>query len=308
MEKNWQELTFREKLAANPSSLCLGLDLHTLGIESGYQGDQLPWASYIYSVMERLNERKIPIGAIKPNLGFYERMNRPRGFEKHFKGFTELDFILNQVNEGQNLLTNTVTIGDAKRGDIGKSSENYAKDILHNWDFDAITVSPYMGDDSVLPFLKDQTKGAYVLCLTSNPGSNRLQTKPMGVSGFPLYLHVAEWLTELTSQFPNVGAVVGISDRPESVFHFQNVIAQFADTPVPLLIPGAGTQGGSVPEIIRILRRYNYPMHLVRINSSSGLTHPWDANNIPVSQDVAADLCVAKIIKTNDEIEHAKAA
>ena len=307
MEKNWKELSFREKLAASPSSLCLGMDMHPVETAKG----PLEWGCYMYAVMARLAGQKIPIGAIKPNLGFYEAMNKPRDYDKHFRGFDELEFILKQVNGthgGHELLMNTITIGDAKRGDIGKSSENYAKDILHNWDFDAITVSPYMGDDSVLPFLKDQTKGAYVLCLTSNPGSNRLQTKPMGVSGFPLYLHVAEWLTELTSQFPNVGAVVGISDRPESVFHFQNVIAQFADTPVPLLIPGAGTQGGSVPEIIRILRRYNYPMHLVRINSSSGLTHPWDANNIPVSQDVAADLCVAKIIKTNDEIEHAKAA
>ncbi len=305
MNKNWKELTFREKLQANTSSLCLGLDLHTLGNESGYQGNRLPWASYIYSVMERLNERKIPIGAIKPNLGFYERMNRPRGFEKHFKGFAELDFILNQVNEGQNLLTNTVTIGDAKRGDIGKSSTNYANDILNGWDFDAITVHPYMGDDSVLPFLQDPTKGAYVLCLTSNPGSNRLQTKPMGLSGFPLYLHVAEWITELTSQYPNVGAVVGISDRPESVFHFKNVIAQFADNPVPLLIPGAGKQGGSVPEVVRILRKYNYPMHLVLINSSSGLT---GTDIIYENLDEAADACVNRIVYMYAEIERAKIA
>lgn len=303
MNKKWKELTFREKLAASSSSLCLGMDMHPVETARG----PLDWESYMYAVMARLAGQKIPIGAIKPNMGFYETMNNPRDYDKHFRGFDVLDFILKQVNGthgGHELLMNTITIGDAKRGDIGKSSENYAKDILHNWDFDAITVSPYMGDDSVLPFLQDPTKGAYVLCLTSNAGSNRLQTK-MIRPGFPLFMVVGEWIQELAETYPNVGAVVGVSDLQDALYHFENCIQLLAKKPVPLLIPGAGTQGGSVPEIIRILRRYNYPMHLVRVNSSSGLTAP---KIIHADQDEAADATVERIITMNNEIERAKAA
>jgi orotidine-5'-phosphate decarboxylase len=165
----------------------------------------------------------------KPNIAFYECMG----------------------NQGWDLLAQTIEyigkdhliIADAKRGDIGNTSSQYAKTFFETYPCDAITVAPYMGSDSVKPFLEFQDKWTIVLGLTSNPGSLDFQTT-LSQQGVPLYAEViskvASWGTPENLMF-----VVGAT-RAEMLADIRKIIPDHF-----LLIPGVGAQGGSLDEVVR---------------------------------------------------------
>lgn len=135
-----------------------------------------------------------------------------------------------------------ITIGDAKRGDIGNSSAMYAKVLLELHRFDATTVSPYMGFDSVAPFLARPDRGAFILAVTSNPGARDFQY--LTVRGHPLYETVVRTVRTWNTK-KNCGLVVGAT-RPKEL---QRVRALAPD--LPLLIPGIGAQGGDLESAVR---------------------------------------------------------
>ena len=170
---------------------------------------------------------------------------------------------------------------DSKRGDIAKSSENYAKEAFDAWQADAVTVSPYMGHDSVLPFAYPD-KGVYVLNRTSNPGAVDFQDQTVldkvdEKDLYPLYTAVAHHITAWSSEHPGIGAVVGATSPKEL-----GIIASlYAGRDIPMLIPGVGSQGGSAEEVIAMMKGAGYDLLLARINSSSGLTHPWKKGAAP---------------------------
>jgi orotidine-5'-phosphate decarboxylase len=157
-----------------------------------------------------------------------------------------------------------LTIADAKRGDIGNTASQYAKGLLQELGFDAITVAPYMGRDSVEPFLLPD-KWAVVLALTSNGGADDFQQQRMA-DGRPLYAHVLErvsqWIPTEQRMF-----VVGAT-RPEGLAHVRTLAE---DT--YFLVPGVGAQGGSVPEVLGAAGWKNRPGVGVLINASRSIQY-----------------------------------
>jgi len=137
-----------------------------------------------------------------------------------------------------------LTIADAKRGDIGNSASFYARSVFHDLGYDSVTVSPYMGRDSVEPFLGNVGTCAFVLARTSNPGGNDLQLLPVGEQA--LFEYTAElavsWAEDQTGE---TGLVVGASDI-DSLARLRERMPS-----VPFLVPGVGAQGGSGVDVMR---------------------------------------------------------
>lgn len=205
------------------SLLCIGLDTDSSKIPSSLKKTKNPQFEFNKRIIEATHDL---VCAHKLNLAFYESSN----------GYETIHQTLEFVNK------NIVTIADGKRGDIGNTAEQYAKSIFIDWKFDAATVNPYMGKDSVAPFIKDEKHCAFLLALTSNPGSKDFQY--LDVNGRPLYEHVAakamRWNTK-----KNIGLVVGATHPLE----LKRIRSMAPD--MPLLIPGIGAQQGDLEKTIR---------------------------------------------------------
>ncbi|MBN2282059.1 MAG: orotidine-5'-phosphate decarboxylase [Candidatus Marinimicrobia bacterium] len=164
-------------------------------------------------------------------------------------------------------------VGDAKRGDIGNSSQFYAKALTERLKFDSITLSPYLGSESILPFIEDENKGCFVLCVTSNPSGRELQDHG---GNYPLYLRTAEICASL-NQKGNVGMVMGAT-KPEQLIEVRQ---QFPT--LPFLIPGVGTQGGEIQTAVDVCQKNGAGL----INVSRGILFP-EGQNFPENVIAAA--------------------
>lgn len=273
------------------------------------------------AIFEEMQRQGVHPGAVKPNQGFFSRYDRLSG-ELNLEGSRQLAKLIEAAKQ-----QGYPVILDNKRGDIGPSSENYARELTNVYDADACTISPYMGTDSVEPFLK--ARAAYVLCRTSNPGGKELQNlltiKPEELSQFgfsqglysmgdaiqkiaqvakPLYLRVADKIIEWDALSPgNVGAVVGATNLPELEAIARHFVA--SGKTIPLLIPGVGKQGGSAKEVANILRATGYDLEVVRINQSGDLNYAWEKEGRPLE---FAQASVRALKRLNDEIEYKRAA
>ena len=168
--------------------------------------------------------------AYKFNLAFFEALGA--------RGLDTLQALVELVP------ADLVTIADAKRGDIGNSASFYARAFFERLRFDSVTLSPYMGKDSVLPFLEYEEKGIFLLVRTSNPGALDFQTLRVGDE--PLYMAVAKRAFEWSRSAPGMlGFVVGATDL-DALVRLREV---GPDT--PFLIPGVGAQGGSAREVVQ---------------------------------------------------------
>jgi orotidine-5'-phosphate decarboxylase len=127
---------------------------------------------------------------------------------------------------------------DAKRGDIGATAEQYEREAFERYGADAVTVNPYMGFDSVEPYLERQDRGVIVLCRTSNPGGSDLQF--LNVDGQPLYQHVARQVASKWNRHGQCGLVVGAT-FPQELAEVRAIVGD-----MPLLVPGIGAQGGDI--------------------------------------------------------------
>ena len=221
-------MRFREKLdaavARNQSLLCVGLDP---------QPELMPLKSVASFNRAIIAATQDIVCAYKPNLAFYEALGR--------EGIRALEKTLAYIPP------HIPTIGDAKRGDVGHSARAYAQALFDGLGFDAVTVNPYLGHDSVEPFLAYQEKGVFLLCRTSNPGGADLQGLTVSLPGrgeMPLYQAVAlraqEW-----DRAGNVGLVVGAT-YPEEL----RQVRQLCPT-LPILVPGIGAQGGDLELSLR---------------------------------------------------------
>jgi len=220
----------------NKTLLCFGID----PVKSRMNAETVPFFSEITDAL--LAEHLI--SAIKPNYAYFAA--------EGFGGLFALKEIIDRYRN------KTFVILDAKRGDIGKSSEAYATEAYDFWGADALTISPYMGEDSVRPFLREG-KLSYLLGRTSNPGAKDFQEKKMGKS--PLYEEVfrkaKEWGT---------GLVVGATSNsiPKAV--------ELAGKDTPLLIPGIGAQGGEYDS----LKSLGKNPFIHRVNSSSAIAYAYE--------------------------------
>ncbi len=154
---------------------------------------------------------------------------------------------------------------DSKRGDIGATAENYAREAFERYQADAVTVSPYMGFDSVEPYLAWHDRGVIVLCRTSNPGGSDLQFLRTE-NGDPLYLRVADMVAGKWNTHGQCALVVGAT-FPEEL----SAVRQRVGDDVPLLVPGVGAQGGDIPATVRAGR--NSAGTGMMINSSRAILY-----------------------------------
>ncbi len=205
--------------------------------------------------------------AFKPNLAFYESMGLP--------GLRELEKTIEHI---RNSAPTTIILGDAKRGDIGPSARAYAKAMFQVWGFDAITINAWGGEDTVTPFLDDDSKGVFVWCRGSNPGSADFQDVQITTKDgtMPLYRNMAiscnQWNTN-----GNLGLVAGAT-VPAQLAAIRDVCPS-----MPLLIPGVGAQGGDLEAAVKLGTDIRGRAAL--INSSRGIIY---ASSGPDYADAAA--------------------
>ncbi len=208
------------------SLLCVGLDSDIQRIPKALMNESDPLLVFNREIIQATQDLAV---AFKINIAFYESLGT--------SGWELLEKTLRMIPG------DVLTIADAKRADIGNTSRKYAETFFQTYQFDAITVTPYMGFDSISPFLDFEDKGVFILCLTSNEGSKDFQY--LLVDGEPLYVQVARRAVEWNLTYGNCGLVVGAT-HPEDMEFLRNVA-----TGLPFLIPGIGAQGGDLATAVR---------------------------------------------------------
>jgi orotidine-5'-phosphate decarboxylase len=228
-------MTFIDKLhraeRQNQSLLCVGLDPDPARFPSHLKGDTSRIYDFCAAIVEATADTAI---AFKPQIAY---------FAAH-RAEAQLERLMAHIRR---VAPQVPVILDAKRGDIGSTAEQYAIEAFERYGADAVTLSPFMGFDSVQPYLKYHGKGAFLLCRTSNPGGDDLQNQRLAsVDGQPLmYEHVARLAQGPWNLNGQLGLVVGATYPAE----IQRV-REIAPT-LPLLIPGVGAQGGDAVATVR---------------------------------------------------------
>lgn len=234
-----------EQIKKKKSFLCVGLDSDIAKIPSHLLEEEDPVFAFNKAIVDATAEVAI---AYKPNIAFYEC----RGV----KGWRSLEKTVAYIKENY---PEIFTIADAKRGDIGNTSQMYAKAFLETLDFDAITVAPYMGEDSVTPFLQYEGKWVVLLALTSNKGAFDFQFFEQ--EGERLYERVLRKSQEWGND-RNMMYVVGAT-KADMLEGIRKIVPEHF-----LLVPGVGAQGGSLEEVAK----YGMNNHCgLIVNSSRGI-------------------------------------
>jgi len=231
--------SYREKLeariAATGSRLCVGLDPRPEA-----------HAADLRDFLARVIDETLPYAAAyKPNSAYFEALGA--------RGFAMLESLRAMIPSDVPLVL------DAKRGDIGETQRYYARAAYHVLGADAVTLNPFMGFDTLEPFLSEPGKGVYLLAVTSNPGSSDIERQTLA-DGRPVFSLVEEFAARAAGFPATVGFVVGLTNAAG------DVLSRFGDH--PLLIPGLGAQGGDLavwgaagrpaPDIINVSRGILY--------------------------------------------------
>ena len=241
-----------ENIKRKKSFLCVGLDTDITKIPQHLLKTEDPVFDFNKQVIDATKEFCV---SYKPNMAFYETQGA--------KGWISLEKTIKYINKN---CPDIFSIADAKRGDIGNTSKMYAKAFLETLNFDSITVAPYMGEDSVVPFLEYKNKWVILLALTSNSGSKDFQT--LGIqqptaNNYQLYQQVLE-TSKSWSTPDNMMYVVGAT-KAEMLSDIRKMIPDSF-----LLVPGVGAQGGSLSEVAK------YGMNKqcgLLVNSSRGIIY-----------------------------------
>ena len=249
-----------QQILSKKSYLCVGLDSDLNRIPKHLLKYDDPVFEFNKEIIDATKDVCI---AYKPNLAFYEALGA--------KGWQSLQKTMNYIPEEH------FTIADAKRGDIGNTSGLYAKAFFETFNFDSVTVAPYMGVDSVQPFLAFENKFVILLALTSNKGSKDFQFA-IQENGMPLYEKVMrkamEWGTP-----DNLMFVVGAT-HPESFSEIRAIAEDHF-----LLVPGVGAQGGDLAKISEYGK--NELLGLL-VNSSRGIIYAGDGEDFAEQARLAA--------------------
>jgi orotidine-5'-phosphate decarboxylase len=229
------------------SFLCIGLDVDLEKIPSHLTNAEFPIFEFNKAIIDATHDLAV---AYKPNTAFYEAQG--------VKGWQSLKKTIDYLNENY---PEIFTIADAKRGDIGNTSTMYAKAFLEDLAFDSVTVAPYMGKDSVEPFLAFDDKFAIMLALTSNEGAFDFQTK--SIAGNELYKQVIE-TSKTWKNADRLMYVVGAT-KAEYFADIRKIIPDSF-----LLVPGIGAQGGELSEVCKYGMSKNVGL---LVNSSRGIIY-----------------------------------
>jgi orotidine-5'-phosphate decarboxylase len=258
-------MTFLEQLQGaerqNGSLLCVGLDPEPGKFPAGMKGD----ASKIYDFCAQIVDATADLAiSFKPQIAY---------FAAH-RAEDQLEKLMEHMRRNA---PHVPVILDAKRGDIGATAEQYAKEAFERYGADAVTLSPFMGFDSVQPYLKYHGKGAFLLCRTSNPGGDDLQNQRLAsVEGQPLlYEHVAKLAQGPWNLNGQLGLVVGATYPAEI-----ERVRSLAPT-LPLLIPGVGAQGGDAVATIKAGYKHTQGLTTgaVIVSSSRAILYASSAND-----------------------------
>ena len=236
-----------QQIKTKKSFLCIGLDVDLNKIPKHLLKENDPIFAFNKAIIDATHHLCV---AYKPNTAFYEAYG--------IKGWQALEKTINYLNEKH---PEIFTIADAKRGDIGNTSTMYAKAFFEDLAFDSVTVAPYMGKDSIEPFLAFENKHTILLALTSNQGAFDFQTKT--VDGKKLYKQVLE-TSKTWKNTENLMYVVGAT-KAEYLADIRNIIPDSF-----LLVPGVGAQGGNLQEVCKY--GMNDSVGLL-INSSRGIIY-----------------------------------
>lgn len=275
-------MTFLEMLQAaqlrNGSMLCVGLDPEP----TRFPADMKDKAARIFDFCARIVDATGDLAvAFKPQIAY---------FAAH-RAETQLEDLMRHMRAN---FPHVPVILDAKRGDIGSTAEQYAREAFERYGADAVTLSPFMGFDSVQPYLKYPEKGAFLLCRTSNPGGDDLQNQRLAsVDGQPLlYEHVARLAQGDWNTNGQLGLVVGAT-YPAEIERVRAIAPS-----LPLLIPGVGAQGGDAVATVKAGWRPDGP---IVVNSSRAILYA-------SSQADFAQAARREALRTRDLLEAAKAA
>jgi orotidine-5'-phosphate decarboxylase len=228
-------MTFTDMLGAasahHNSLLCVGLDPEPARFPGAWKGDASKIFDFCAAIVDATADQA---QSYKPQIAYFAAHRAEDQLEK-------------LMAHMRRVAPNVPVILDAKRGDIGSTAEQYAKEAFERYGADCVTLSPFMGFDSVLPYLKYEGKGAYLLCRTSNPGGDDLQSQRLAsVDGQPLlYEHIARLAQGPWNVNGQLGLVVGAT-YPTEIARVRAI----APT-LPLLIPGVGAQGGDAKATVQ---------------------------------------------------------
>ena len=247
--------TFNQQLqsawASQGSMLCVGFDPDPKRLPPSLQGKPEGIFEFCREIADATADL---VCAFKPQFAYFASQRAEVQLEKliqHLKDkYPHIPVIL-----------------DSKRGDIGSTADHYAMEDFDRYGADAVTVSPYMGFDTIEPYLKHVGKGVIVLCRTSNPGGSDLQFLNVSPDGQPLYLHVAKLAAQKWNSSGQISLVVGAT-FPEEIAKVRAIIGD-----MPLLIPGIGAQGGDIDATVKAGAIPNKPGTGMIINSSRAILY-----------------------------------
>jgi orotidine-5'-phosphate decarboxylase len=230
-------VNFIDKLSAawtsNDSLLCVGLDPDLERLPAHLRDEPSGIAQFCIAIIDATADLAC---AFKPQIAYFAAL----GAE------AQLEQICRYLRERYPAIP---LILDAKRGDIGATAHQYAREAFDRYGADAVTVNPYMGFDSVEPYFEWEDRGVIVLCRTSNPGGSDLQFLDAG--GQPLYQHVARLVAEKWNRNGQCALVVGAT-FPDELAQVRRIVGD-----MPLLVPGIGAQGGDIEATVRAGRTAN---------------------------------------------------
>ncbi|MDE1950089.1 MAG: orotidine-5'-phosphate decarboxylase [Burkholderiales bacterium] len=225
-------MTFTESLAAaaarNDSMLCVGLDPEPARFPGGWKNDAARIHDFCAAIVEATRDQ---VCAYKPQIAYFAAQ----------RAEDQLERLMATIRR---LAPGVPVILDAKRGDIGATAEQYAREAFVRYQADAVTLSPFMGLDSIEPYQRYDGRGLILLCRTSNPGGGDLQAQRLA-NGDALYEHIARLAAGPWNRNGQIGLVVGAT-YPQEIER----VRALAPT-LPLLIPGIGAQGGDAQATVR---------------------------------------------------------
>ncbi len=252
------------------SIVCLGLDpvIEDIPEKDGTPGERI--FKFYENILNTIIKKNIYPGAVKPNYAFYAQYG--------IDGIISLEKIISIYKKA-----GIPVILDYKRGDIGKTAAAYAKEAFDFFKADSVTLSPYLGYDSIEPYIKGYPdKGYYILTKTSNASSGEIQD--VKTEGKDFFLHIADMIVKW--YHPGIGSVAGAT-YPEQLDKINDTFMK-SGKEIPFLIPGVGTQGGSVAEVMAVLRKCP-DVKIHRINASSSINYAYKTFKDMKYDDAAAE-------------------
>jgi orotidine-5'-phosphate decarboxylase len=252
---NSRSNTFNQQLqsawASQGSMLCVGFDPDPKRLPPALQGKPEGIFEFCREIADATADL---VCAFKPQFAYFASQRAEAQLEKLIKHLKEK-------------YPHIPVILDSKRGDIGSTADHYALEAFERYGADAITVNPYMGFDTIEPYLKHAGKGVIVLCRTSNPGGSDLQFLNVSPDALPLYLHVAKLAAQQWNSSGQISLVVGAT-FPEEIAKVRAIVGE-----MPLLIPGIGAQGGDIDATVKAGAVPNKPSTGMIINSSRAILY-----------------------------------